>query len=104
MVQPNNPKDDIWLDNDCLRGAFCAKAALIHRLNRWKQKANQPVLQYAVKQRAANCDFGANLEASRRDWFVSGIRNEACQKRLLSVNDLIFAKVFEIILNIEMAL
>lgn len=56
-----------------------------------------------LKQCAANCDFGANLDGSLLDWFVSGIRKEACHRRLLSENDLRFAKAFEIALNMETA-
>ena len=44
-----------------------------------------------------------NLDASLRDRFVSRIRNEACQRRLLSGNDLTFAKAYEIALNMETA-
>lgn len=50
------------------------------RFNWCNQKPNQPVAQYMVelKQCATNCEFGANLDASLRDRFVSGMRNEAC--------------------------
>lgn len=73
------------------------------RFNRCNQKAIQPVAHYVaeLKQCAPNCEFGVNLDSSLRDRFVSEVRNEACQRRLLSENDLTFAKAFEISLNME---
>lgn len=70
-----------------------------------QSKATQPVAQYVaeLKQCATNCEFGTKLDTSLRDRFVSGIRNKACQRRLLSENDLMFAKVFEIAPNMETA-
>lgn len=44
---------------------------------------------------AADSEFSANLDASLRDQYVSGIWNEACQRRLSSENDLTFAKALE---------
>ncbi|KAI4831075.1 hypothetical protein KUCAC02_002676 [Chaenocephalus aceratus] len=41
------------------------------------------------------------LEVSRTLWIPSEVRNEACQRRLLSGNELPFAKAFEISLNME---
>ena len=42
-------------------------------------------------------------EALPRDRFVSGIRNEACQRRLLSESNLTFARAFELALSMETA-
>lgn len=108
-VQPNKPKDKTF-DKivTVLKELFEPKPLLVaekFRFNRCNQKASQPVAQYVaeLKQCAANCEFSANLDTSLRDRFVSGIRNEACQRRLLSENDLTFAKAFEITLNMETA-
>lgn len=91
-----------------LKEHFEPKALLLaerFRFTRCNQKVYQAVVQYVVelKQCAANCDFGANFDGSLLDWFVSGIRKEACQRRLLSENDLRFAKAFEIAVNMETA-
>ena len=49
------------------------------------------------------CDFGANLKYSLCDRFVCGLRNEAIQKRLLSVDKLTYEKALEIVLAMESA-
>ena len=109
LVQPSKPKDKTFDEIVAiLKGHFEPKPLLVaerFRFNRCNQKANQSVALYVaeLKQCAANCDFGASLDSSLRDRFVSGIRNEACQRRLLSENDLTFAKAFEIALNMETA-
>uniref|UniRef100_A0A674N093 Retrotransposon gag domain-containing protein n=1 Tax=Takifugu rubripes TaxID=31033 RepID=A0A674N093_TAKRU len=106
LAQPNKPKDKTFEEIvTVLKGHFEPKPLLVaerFHFNRCTQKANQPVAQYVVelKQCAANCEFGANLDASLRDWFVSGMQNEACQRRLLSKNDLTFAKACD---NMETA-
>lgn len=109
LVQPHKPKDKTFDEiRTVLKEHFEPKPLLVaerFRFNRCNQKATQPVAQYVaeLKQCAANCEFGTNLDASLRDWYVGGIRNEACQLRLLSENDLTFAKAFEIALNMETA-
>ncbi|KAK9515825.1 hypothetical protein VZT92_026433 [Zoarces viviparus] len=109
LVQPRKPKDKTFDEIVAvLKEHYEPKPLLVaerFRFNRCNQKANQPVAQYVaeLKQCASNCEFGANLDASLRDRFVSGIRNEGCQRRLLSENDLTFAKAFEITLNMETA-
>ncbi|TWW73460.1 hypothetical protein D4764_15G0008540 [Takifugu flavidus] len=106
LAQPNKPKDKTFEEIvTVLKGHFEPKPLLVaerFHFNRCTQKANQPVAQYVakLKQCAANCEFGANLDASLRDWFVSGMQNEACQRRLLSKNDLTFAKACD---NMETA-
>ncbi|KAJ8333797.1 hypothetical protein SKAU_G00411160 [Synaphobranchus kaupii] len=109
LVQPDKPKNKTFDEIvTILKGHFEPKPLLVaerFRFNQCNQKASQPVAQYVaeLKQCAANCEFVANLDASLRDRFVGGIRNEACQRRLLSENDLTFAKAFEIAVNMETA-
>ncbi|XP_059201274.1 uncharacterized protein K02A2.6-like [Centropristis striata] len=109
LVRPRKPKDKTFGEIvTVLKEHFEPKPLLVaerFRFNRCNQKATQPVAQYVaeLKQCAANCEFGTNLDASLRDRFVSGIRNKACQRRLLSENDLPFAKPFEIAVNMETA-
>lgn len=104
LVQPNKPKaktfDEIVA---ILKGHFEPRPLLVaERLHftHCNQKASQSVALYVA---AINCEFGTNLDSSLRDHFVSGIRNEACQRRLLSENNLAFAKASEIALNMETA-
>uniref|UniRef100_A0A674N658 Uncharacterized protein n=1 Tax=Takifugu rubripes TaxID=31033 RepID=A0A674N658_TAKRU len=88
LVQPNKLKDKTF-DEIVTKGSASTGAT--------KKLTSQ------LKQCAANCEFGTNLDASLRDRFVSGMRIEACTRRLLSENDLTFAKACEIALNMETA-
>lgn len=56
-----------------------------------------------LKQSAVHCEFGPSLDDALRDRFVSGIRGEACQRRLLSENNLTFARAVEIAVSMETA-
>lgn len=109
LVQPNKPKDKSFKDIvDALTAHFEPKPLLIaerFRFNHCNQKPDQSVTVYAaeLKQCAVHCQFGATLDEALRDRFVSGIRNEACQRRLLSEANLTFARAFEIALNMETA-
>ncbi|KAM9717125.1 uncharacterized protein ACNS7B_020902 [Menidia menidia] len=109
LVQPGKPKDKTFGEIvDILKEHYEPKPILVaerFRFNRCNQKTSQTVAQYVaeLKQQAANCDFGASLDSALRDRFVSGIKNEACQRRLLSEDRLTFAKAFEIALNMETA-
>uniref|UniRef100_A0A674MJC9 Uncharacterized protein n=1 Tax=Takifugu rubripes TaxID=31033 RepID=A0A674MJC9_TAKRU len=86
LVQPDKPKDKTFDEIvTVLKGHFGPRPLLV------------------LKQCAANCEFGTNLDASLRDRFVSGMRIEACTRRLLSENDLTFTKACEIALNMETA-
>ena len=57
----------------------------------------------ALRKLSEYCDFGANLKDSLRDRFVCGLRNEAIQKKLLSVDKLTYEKALEIALAMESA-
>ncbi|XP_023204972.1 uncharacterized protein K02A2.6-like [Xiphophorus maculatus] len=109
LVQPEKPKDKTFGEIvDILKEHYEPKTILVaerFRFNRCNQKTSQTVAQYVaeLKHQAANCDFGASLDSALRDRFVSGIKNEACQRRLLSEDRLTFAKAFEIALNMETA-
>lgn len=58
----------------------------------------------ALKQLAATCDFRQYLDDALRDRFVSVLRLDAVQRRLLSEKDLPFSKACEIAVAMEMAL
>lgn len=107
LVQPEKPKDKSYKDIvDTLKNHFEPKPLLIaerFRFNHCNQRADEMVMEYAaeLKQCAVSCEFGATLDEASRDRFVSGIRNEACQRRLLSESNLTFARAFEIALSME---
>ncbi len=86
---------------DTLKSHFERKSLLIvERLsfNHCNQRADETVTEYAV-----SCEFGATLDETLCDRFVSVIHNKACQRRLLSESNLTFARAFEIALSIETA-
>lgn len=109
LVQPQKPKDKSYNDIvKILKMHFEPKPLVIaerFRFNRCNQRANVSVTDYVaeLKQCAATCDFGATLDEALRDRFVSGIRNETCQRRLLSESNLTFARAFELALSMETA-
>ena len=41
-----------------------------------------------LRQLARMCNFGQYLETALRDQFVCGLRDEKCQRELLSIQDL----------------
>ena len=48
-----------------------------------------------LRRLATNCKFGAYLDEAMRDRLVCGLRDEDAQKRLLSEEDLTFARATE---------
>lgn len=57
----------------------------------------------ALKQLSTHCDFGAHLNDALRDRFVSGLKSEDVQRRLLSRTGLTFKTACEMALAMEMA-
>uniref|UniRef100_A0A1A8C840 ribonuclease H n=1 Tax=Nothobranchius kadleci TaxID=1051664 RepID=A0A1A8C840_NOTKA len=69
------------------------------------QQENESVSDYVVslKRLSTHCDFGRHLDEALRDRFVSGLKVEAIQRKLLTEQDLTFAKACELALSMEMA-
>lgn len=109
LVQPAKPKDKTFEEIvNILKAHFEPKPLIIaerFRFQRCVQKPHETVSQYVaeLKQCASKCDFGASLDESLRDRFVSGIRSEACQRRLLSEDTLTFARALEVAHSMETA-
>lgn len=109
LVQPAKPKDKTYDEIvKTLTTHFEPEPLLIaerFRFNRRNQKPDESVTNYAaeLKQCAMHCQFGATLDDALRDRFVSGIRNEACQRKLLSEANLTFVKAFELAVSMETA-
>ncbi len=86
---------------DTLKSHFERKSLLIverFSFNHYNQRADETVMEYA-----ASCEFGETLDEALCDRFVSVIHNKACQRRMLSESNLMFARAFEIALSIETA-
>lgn len=69
------------------------------------QKEGETLSQYAVeiKQLASSCDFGTFLNDALRDRFVSGIRSEEIQHRLMTEKEANFSSLFELASRLEAA-
>lgn len=109
LVQPLKPRDKTFDEIvEILSDYYEPKPLVIaerFRFRRCVQKPGATVAQFAaeLKQLAARCDFGDRLDEALRDGFVSGIDNEACQRKLLATDELTFARAQEIALNMEAA-
>ena len=59
------------------------------RFHRRCQGEAESVTQYMAELRklADKCDFGTYLEQALRDWLVCGLRQEAIQRKLLTLED-----------------
>ena len=73
-----------------------------HRRN---QAAGETIADYVAELRrlSTHCEFGDYLEDALRDRLVCGLRDEAIQRRLLSKNELTFAKAWEVAQSMEAA-
>ncbi|XP_039297854.1 uncharacterized protein LOC120354572 [Nilaparvata lugens] len=75
-----------------------------YRFKERKQDVHKSIAAYvvALKKISSTCDFGANLDNSLRDQFVWGIHDKNIKKKLLTENDLTFAKAVEFSTSMEM--
>ncbi|XP_076840966.1 uncharacterized protein LOC143485419 [Brachyhypopomus gauderio] len=109
LIQPLKPKDKTFDEIVVIMSNYYEPKPLVvaerFRFRRRVQKNDATVAQFAadLKQLAARCNFGDRLDEALRDGFVSGIRDEACQHKLLSTDGLTFARAQEIALNMEAA-
>ncbi|ETW97619.1 MAG: hypothetical protein ETSY2_44310 [Candidatus Entotheonella gemina] len=73
---------------------------------RRNQKANETVAEFLADLWKLNirCEFGTFLDQALRDRFVCGVRNNAIQKKLLTVDGLTTARALEIAQGIEAAI
>lgn len=72
------------------------------RFQKRNQQESESVSDFivALKQLSTNCDFGAHLDDDR---FVSGLRSEAIQRKLLAETNVTFKSACETALSMEMA-
>ena len=91
-----------------LQSHFSPKPIIIaerFRFHKRDQQADESVKDFNIELRKLSeyCDFGTNLKDSLRDRFVCGLRNDAIQKKLLSVDKLTYDKALETALAMESA-
>lgn len=75
------------------------------RFHKRFQREGESLAQYAVeiKQLAGSCDFKTFLNDAMRDRFVSGIKSEDIQQRLMTEKDATFQTLFELACRLEAA-
>lgn len=75
------------------------------RFQKRNQQENESVSDFivALKQLSTNCDFGTHLDDALRDRFVSGLRAEAIQRKLLAETNVTFKTACDTALSMEMA-
>eukprot|EP00731_Ephydatia_muelleri_P033663 Em0034g45a len=109
LVAPSKPQDKSMLElTAVLKKHFEPKPIVIaerfyfHRRN---QAVGESIVEYVAELRrlATNCKFGAYLDEAMRDRLVCGLRDDDTQKRLLSEEDLTFARAAEIAQSREAA-
>lgn len=76
-----------------LRGYYYKKPSLLvarTEFARIRQKEGQSSVSFAVdlRNQAARCEFGGELQTRLRDQFVAGLRDESIRKRLLVKEDI----------------
>lgn len=91
-----------------LKGHFAPVKSIISercKFHKRFQKEGETLAQYAVeiKHLASSCDFGSFLNDAMRDRFVSGIKNEDIQQRLMTEKDSTFSQLFEFACRLESA-
>ena len=73
---------------------------------RRNQEPGESIADYIAELRrlSTHCNFeAAQLEEALRDRLVCGLRNEACQRRLLTKSDLTFQEALKIAQSMEAA-
>lgn len=75
------------------------------RFQKRNQHEGESVSDYvvALKQLATHCEFGPHLNEALRDRFVSGLRVEATQRKLLAETNVTFKSACDTTLAMEMA-
>ena len=109
LVSPSKPTDKTYEElTRVMKDHLQPKPLIIaerYKFHKRNQKEGESISEYvaALRQLAHTCDFQAFLDDALRDRLVCGIRNEAIQRRLLSVTDLNLQKAIEKAVAIETA-
>ena len=90
LCMPDSPKDKKFKELcDLLKLHYKPKSLEVagtFKFHQCKQQGNESISDYSARLRhlAADCNFGAFLERSLRDQFISGIYNSSTRKKLLN--------------------
>lgn len=109
LLLPKKLADETYDDLvTALKSHFAPEKSIISercKFHKRFQQQGETLAQYAVeiKHLAASCDFGSFLNDAMRDRFVSGIKNEDIQQRLMTEKDSNFAQLFELACRLEAA-
>ena len=109
LVSPDKPSTKTFKDLcDALGNHYKPKPLVIverFRFQKRNQHDGESNADYivALKQLSTHCEFGTHLDDALRDRFVSGLKSEEVQRRLLSMTTLTFKTACETALAMEMA-
>ena len=109
LLAPQKPSEKTYdVLKTTLQSHFQTKKIVIaerFHFHRRNQAAGETIADYVAELRrlSTHCEFGDYLEDALRDRLVCGLRNEAIQRRLLSKNELTFAKAWEVAQSMEAA-
>ena len=102
LLTPHKPGEKMYdVLKTTLQSHFQTKKLVIaewFHFHRRNQDAGETIADYVAELRwlTTHCEFGDYSEDALRDRLVCGLRNEAIQRRLLSKNELTFAKALEV--------
>ena len=109
ILAPRKPPDLPYADLVAAMKAHLKPKPLViverFQFHRRNQAESESVSEYVAELRklADRCVFGEYLEQALRDRLVCGLRNEAIQRRLLTLPDLTLKKAFETAHGMEVA-
>ena len=109
LLSPRKPYDVTLRDMVSVLKSHLQPAPSIiaerYKFKECKQSEGQDVKTFLanLKQAPRYCDFGTNLDSALRDRFVWGLISETCKRKLLSENNLEYARAVEIALSLEAA-
>jgi len=103
LISDKTPKELLALLNRHFSPKLLVVAESVKFWQR-SQREGESMAEYveALRNMATSCDFGQFLERALRDRFVSGLRSEAMQRRLLG-EEMDFARAVELASSMEAA-
>ena len=109
LLAPTKPADKTYTELvEVLKAHLKPKPVIIaerFHFHQRQQKEGEDVATYmaTLRRLADRCEFGAHLDDALRDRFVCGLRREATQRKLLTMEGLTLQKAYETAYGMEAA-
>ncbi|XP_077530459.1 uncharacterized protein LOC144142675 isoform X2 [Haemaphysalis longicornis] len=93
LLFPKTPIDASFLEvSSALKNHYSPRRSVVserYRFNQRKQEPDETITDFivAIREIAAQCEFGGFLQDALRDRLVAGLRTEAIRRRLLAMPD-----------------